>query len=73
VWAAKQWPEPPGNTTSIKDLLFPKMVACQIQRWGTTGLEVSSLPPCLVLIENKFYDMSNLQTKDIRKEMGEKF
>lgn len=38
VWA-QQWPNPPANTTGIKDLLFPKMVACEIKRWGPTGLE----------------------------------
>jgi len=38
VWA-QQWPKPPANTTGIKDLLFPKMVACEIKRWGPTGLE----------------------------------
>lgn len=38
VWA-QQWPNPPANVTGIKDLLFPKMVACEIKRWGPTGLE----------------------------------
>lgn len=38
VWA-QQWPDPPANVTGIKDLLFPKMVACEIKRWGPTGLE----------------------------------
>merc|ERR1719438_57330 len=38
VWA-QQWPDPPVNVTGIKDLLFPKMVACEIKRWGPTGLE----------------------------------
>lgn len=26
-------------STGIKDLLFPKMVACEIKRWGPSGLE----------------------------------
>lgn len=38
VWA-RQWPEPPVNVTGIRDLLFPKMVACEIKRWGPSGLE----------------------------------
>lgn len=27
------------NQTGIKDVLFPKMVACEIKRWGPSGLE----------------------------------
>jgi hypothetical protein len=38
IWV-QQWPDPPVNVTGIKDLLFPKMVACEIKRWGPTGLE----------------------------------
>eukprot|EP00116_Pleurobrachia_bachei_P011609 sb/3471871/ len=42
VWATKEWPAPPGNTTGIKDLLFPKIAACEIKRWGTSGLEAEN-------------------------------
>lgn len=41
IWA-QQWPDPPVNVTGIKDLLFPKMVACEIVRWGPSGLEDES-------------------------------
>ncbi|XP_063684852.1 innexin inx2-like isoform X3 [Bolinopsis microptera] len=34
-----QFPEPDNYSTSVKHKLFPKMVACEIKRWGTTGLE----------------------------------
>ena len=35
-WATKL-PAGDNETTLIKDKLFPKMVACEIKRWGPTG------------------------------------
>jgi len=35
----RQFPDTDNYSTSIKHKLFPKMVACEIKRWGTTGLE----------------------------------
>lgn len=37
-WATKL-PVGDNETTLIKDKLFPKMVACEIKRWGPTGIE----------------------------------
>ena len=28
-----------GTTTHVKDVLFPKVVACRIEKWAATGKE----------------------------------
>lgn len=30
---------PTGDKTHVKDVLFPKVVACRIVKWGATGKE----------------------------------
>ena len=40
-WVGASMPESSAHMTLPQDKLFPKMAACEIKRWGTTGLETS--------------------------------
>ena len=40
-WVSAMMPGFSPNLTLPQDKLFPKMAACEIKRWGTTGIEIS--------------------------------